>query len=196
MTHDREHSLSSYIGVQYFTCKKGLRKKPAAPGPTFDQTTLAAAPGPTLDQTTLAAAPGPTFDQTTLAAAPGPTFDQTTLAAAPGPTFDQTTLAAAPGPTLDQTTLAAAPGPTLDQTTLAAAPGPTLDQTTLAAAPGPSYLPSDHSGGGDCKVHFYIRSQSHGILKKWSWKVMEKSWNFICRSPWEPCVRPMSIRVL
>ena len=51
-----------------------------------------------------------------------------------------------------------------------------------------SYLRSDHSGGGDCKGHFYIRLQSHGILKKWSWKVMEKSWNFICRYPWGPYV--------
>ena len=30
----------------------------------------------------------------------------------------------------------------------------------------------------------YIFSlQSHGIFKKWAWKVMEKSWNFISRSP-------------
>ena len=35
-----------------------------------------------------------------------------------------------------------------------------------------------------CKF-LYNSSQSHGIIKKWSWKVMEKSWNFISRCLWE-----------
>ena len=26
------------------------------------------------------------------------------------------------------------------------------------------------------------------IVEKWSWEVIEKSWNFVIRSLWEPCV--------
>ena len=37
-------------------------------------------------------------------------------------------------------------------------------------------------------VQFYIGLRSHGILEKGSWKVMEKSWNFISRCLWEPCL--------
>ena len=32
---------------------------------------------------------------------------------------------------------------------------------------------------------FWLRI--HGIPMKWSWKVMEKSWNFISEYLWEPC---------
>ena len=46
----------------------------------------------------------------------------------------------------------------------------------------PVLLRSDRCGDG----HFYIRLQSHVTLETWSWKVMEKSWNFISRSLWEP----------
>ena len=52
-----------------------------------------------------------------------------------------------------------------------------------------TYCRSDHCGGATgegCTVYFYIPLRSRGLLTKWSWKIMEKSWNFICGYPREP----------
>ena len=33
----------------------------------------------------------------------------------------------------------------------------------------------------DCRI-------GHGELLIWSWKVLEKSWNFVSKGMWEPCI--------